>query len=203
MFLNRNMKFIILGLSLLSLVFAATKDKPHGHKGVLEVYSGQLIPFKVSSDQEKKLAKGDNINFNERVGKSGRGVVIQDINATTTICMNKIRDLSIYPKVVPNVKKVQVYESLTHRNGTAKTNAKFDISVLGMKFGYFLALTHEPKYNTLTWTLDYRYNSDFDDNVGHWQVLTLIIYITSTFILTSYIALYICYTLFIGYEASL
>jgi hypothetical protein len=22
-------------------------------------------------------------------------------------------------------------------------------------------LTHEPKHNTLTWTLDYRYNSDF------------------------------------------
>lgn len=39
--------------------------------------------------------------------------------------------------------------------------AKFDIGVLGMRFGYFLMLTHEPKYNTLTWTLDYRYNSDF------------------------------------------
>ena len=89
--------------------------------------------------------------------------------------MNKIRDLSIYPKVVPNVKKVLVYESLTHRNGTSKTAAKFDISVLGMKFGYFLDLTHEPKYNTLTWTLDYRYNSDFDDNVGHWQVIPCLV----------------------------
>jgi len=39
-----------------------------------------------------------------------------------------------------------------------------------MRFGYYLFLTHEPKYNTLTWTLDYRYNSDFDDNVGHWQL---------------------------------
>lgn len=32
-------------------------------------------------------------------------------------------------------------------------------------------LTQEPQYNTFTWTLDYRYNSDFDDNTGHWQVV--------------------------------
>jgi hypothetical protein len=40
-----------------------------------------------------------------------------------------------------------------------------------MRFGYFLLCTHEPKHRTLTWTLDYRFNSDFDDNVGHWQVM--------------------------------
>lgn len=49
------------------------------------------------------------VTFNERVGKSGRGVVIQDINATQPICMEKIRDLAAYPKMVPNVKKVDVY----------------------------------------------------------------------------------------------
>jgi hypothetical protein len=38
-------------------------------------------------------------------------------------------------------------------------------------FGYYLVLTHEPRYNTYTWTLDYEYNSDFDDNTGHWQVV--------------------------------
>lgn len=42
---------------------------------------------------------------------------------------------------------------------------------MGMNFGYFLKLTHEPRWNTLTWTLDYTKNSDFDDNVGHWQVM--------------------------------
>lgn len=63
---------------------------------------------------------------------------------------------------------------------------------MGLSFQYFLRLTHEPKYNTLTWTLDYSKSSDFgglfsgrltsittdrfavldlDDNVGHWQVM--------------------------------
>eukprot|EP00981_Chlorochromonas_danica_P008840 scaffold2312_cov165-Ochromonas_danica.AAC.80 len=43
---------------------------------------------------------------------------------------------------------------------------------MGMGFGYYLKLTHEPKHNTLTWTLDYKYNSDLDDSVGHWQVMS-------------------------------
>ena len=49
--------------------------------------------------------------------------------------------------------------------------AEFKVGVMGMNFGYFLKLTHEPRWNTLTWTLDYTKNSDFDDNVGHWQVM--------------------------------
>ena len=45
--------------------------------------------------------------------------------------------------------------------GTSKTAAEFDIGLLGIKFKYFLKLTHEPKFSTLTWTLDYSKNSDF------------------------------------------
>jgi hypothetical protein len=129
-------------------------------------------------------------------GKSGRGLVIQDVNASTSICMSRIRDLPMYPKMVPHVKKVGIYESSKFNNvssssldgfssrrkllssfndlrntqnifntiymkGTSKTGAEFDIGLLGFKFKYFLKLTHEPRYNTLTWTLDYTKNSDF------------------------------------------
>ena len=45
--------------------------------------------------------------------------------------------------------------------GTSKTGAQFDIGLLGLKFTYFLKLTHIPNLNTLTWTLDYTKNSDF------------------------------------------
>ena len=49
-------------------------------------------------------------------GKSGRGLVIQDVNASTTICMSRIRDLPMYPKMVPHVKKVGIYESTKFNN---------------------------------------------------------------------------------------
>ena len=45
---------------------------------------------------------------------------------------------------------------LALQQGTSKVGAEFKVGVLGMSFGYFLQLTHEPKYNTLTWTLDYK-----------------------------------------------
>ena len=49
-------------------------------------------------------------------GKSGRGLVIQDVNASTSICMGRIRDLPMYPKMVPHVKKVGIYESEKFNN---------------------------------------------------------------------------------------
>lgn len=162
---------LLLLFLTLSSIYASNKDKPHGHKGSLEAYNGKPLPMKLTQDQITKLNKGEAVAYNERNGKSGRGVVIQDVNATTTICMGKIRDLPNYPKMVPHVKKVDIYENVKFFNGSSKVAAKFDIGLMGMGFGYFLLLTHEPKYNTLTWTLDYKKNSDFDDNVGHWQVM--------------------------------
>lgn len=167
---------LILVLSVMAGVIlfadAASKNKAHGHQGALEHYDGKPIPLKPTDEQLNKLTKGESVTFNERIGKLGRGVVIQDINASVPVCMDKIRDLPNYPKMVPHCKKVEVYTTNKFANGTSKTGAEFSVGVLGMRFGYYLLLTHEPKFNTLTWTLDYKYNSDFDDNVGHWQVMT-------------------------------
>lgn len=48
--------------------------------------------------------------YNERDGKSGYGVVVQDINATNVICMNLISNIKNYPKMVPHIKSVDIYE---------------------------------------------------------------------------------------------
>eukprot|EP00981_Chlorochromonas_danica_P008839 scaffold2312_cov165-Ochromonas_danica.AAC.79 len=88
----------------------ASKDKPHSHNGILEPYDGKPLPLHLTADQKNKLERGESVMYNERTGKSGRGVVIQDINATQSICMSKIRDLSMYTKMVPHVKKVEIYE---------------------------------------------------------------------------------------------
>jgi ribosome-associated toxin RatA of RatAB toxin-antitoxin module len=154
------------------IALAGSVSKPHVHNGVLEPYDGKPLPLHLTVDQLSQLEKGEAVFYKERVGKSGRGVVIQDINASTLICMERIRDLDKYPKVVPHVSRVTVYENKQFPNGTSKTGAEFGIGVMGLKLQYFLQLTHEPKYNTLTWTLDYKRNSDLDDSVGHWQVMT-------------------------------
>ena len=42
--------------------------------------------------------------------------------------------------------------------------ASFDVGVSLLNFNYYLMLSHEPQYQTFTWTLDYRYHSDFGTN---------------------------------------
>jgi hypothetical protein len=39
--------------------------------------------------------------INERSGQNGRGKVIQDVHAHPSICMDRIRDLKHYSKMVP------------------------------------------------------------------------------------------------------
>jgi hypothetical protein len=50
---------VILFSSLVSIAFCGSKNKPHGHKGVLEAYTGKPISFKISPEQNKKLDSGE------------------------------------------------------------------------------------------------------------------------------------------------
>ena len=44
-------------------VICGSKNKPHGHTGVIEAYTGKPIPFKISSDQNKKLDNGQPVRL--------------------------------------------------------------------------------------------------------------------------------------------
>eukprot|EP01039_Chlorochromonas_danica_P002162 gene2163-2360_t len=161
---------LILLLSLISC-YAGSKSKPHSHQGELQPYDNHHIPYSITPEQQAKLDAGDPVTFNERSGKNGRGVVIQDVAAPPAICMDRIRDLTNYNKMVPKVRSVSIYDQVKFPNGTEKVGAEFNVALSLLSFNYYLALTFEPKYYTLTWTLDYKYSSDFDDNTGHWQVM--------------------------------
>lgn len=162
---------VLLLLYISLLVYSADKNKPHTHKGVLVAYDNKHISYKITLEQNKKLNAGEPVTINVRDGASGRGIVIQDVQATPDIVMGRIRDLKNYPKMVAAVKSLDIYSSETFKNGTVQEGAQFKVGVSLMSFTYFLKLTYEPKYHTLTWTLDYSKYSDFDDNTGHWQVV--------------------------------
>ena len=48
-----------------------------------------------------------------------------------------------------------MYCSLIISQGTSKTKAKFVLGMYGLSMPYYVHITHEPKYDTVTWTLDY------------------------------------------------
>ena len=164
--------FALVGTFLAgTAVQAATKNSRHAHNGVLTPYDNHHISYEITLEQNEKLESGDYVTLLTRAGKSGRGVIIQDVHSAPHICMDRIRDLANYHKMVPNLKSIETLGEEKFANGTVQTRAKFNVGISLLGFGYYLVLTFEPRYNTYTWTLDYQYNSDFDDNTGHWQVV--------------------------------
>lgn len=51
----------------------------------------------------------------ELEGKSGRGIVVQDIHAPPAVCMKMLLDLSSYHKMVPNGEK---FAMISHSFGS-------------------------------------------------------------------------------------
>lgn len=58
--------FLLVSVALLGffLVCAqgASKDKPHGHKGILEVYNGKPLPIQLDATQKARLDKGEAVS---------------------------------------------------------------------------------------------------------------------------------------------
>jgi len=165
--------FILLLLHLICVkrIICASDERKHNHNGILKPYNGEQINFVLTFDQQTKLESMLPVVTQERSGTSGRALVIQDIKALPSLVMERLLDLNNYNKMVPRVKKVESYETITFTNGTKQMSAVFDVGAFTFKFKYYLRLTYTPSYGTFTWTLDYNKESDFDDNVGHWQVM--------------------------------
>jgi len=161
----------------LALTHAASSS-PHPHQGVLKPFTGKPITFEVTSAEEKKLLEGKGVTkTTQEMGaekankKGGRGFALQDVNAQPSVCLDTIADLKSYVQHVPSVKKVTTYDYQRGSGGVIKEKARFDVRVFGVGFTYYIDCKRHPGHNTYTWTLDYSKTSDFDDNVGHWQVM--------------------------------
>ena len=52
------MSLFLLIFALVSVAQAATKNKPHGHNGVLHPYDGKHMSYNITAEQLKKLNSG-------------------------------------------------------------------------------------------------------------------------------------------------
>lgn len=165
------MIFSLIFMIIIVTVHCADERKPHHHQGILKPYSGEHIPYTITKEDVEKLGKGGFVTQLTREGKSGRGTIIQDVDAPPHVCMDRIRDLKNYKKVVPNLKSITNIEVTKEADGSEVITSKWNVGVSLVGFTYFLKLRYDAKYNTYSWTLDYSKSSDFDDNTGFWQVL--------------------------------
>ncbi len=137
----------------------------HPHRGVLPKIVGAPKVTKLSDAERKTLAGGEAVRKQVKEKGAGRGIAIQDVAAPPGVVWGRILNWKRYPKMVDNVKKVEVYEK---KDGHIKT--RFVVGGFGFSVEYFIDHTYRPKKDYMTWTLDYDKLSELDDSVGYWVV---------------------------------
>jgi hypothetical protein len=155
-------------LSLLPFVaalYAADPTKPHIHQGSIQAYQGAPPMVSLSADELARLAAGEVVKRQVQYADGGRGVAVQDIEASPEVVWDRILDFPAYPRMVDNVAECEIYVHSGH-----ELKARFVIGALMMDIEYYIDHEVHVDEGWLTWTLDYSRASDLDDSVGFWRV---------------------------------
>jgi len=167
---------LCLSSSLLGITYASSFNEAHSHQGVVTPF--QPGDPKVSLDKKALniLSQGKPYQTQVQSGGSGRGLVVQDIDAPTDIVWGRILDYDNYVKMVPKTVESKNYDFVnvkpTKKDPLSQiiyTRMKVGFPVLKLEF--FIKHLYYPSLNSLTWTLDYTKSSDFNDSCGYWYVI--------------------------------
>lgn len=161
---------------LCPVIEASSFTEPHSHTGVINPF--QPGDPKITLDKKALgvLKSGKPYQTQIQSGTGGRGLVVQDVEAPTTIVWERILDYDNYAKMVPKTVESKNYK-VENIKPTKKdplqqiiyTRMKVGFPVLKLEF--FIKHFYYPSLNSLTWTLDYAKNSDFNDSCGYWYVI--------------------------------
>lgn len=139
---------------------------PHPHQGILKPYDPAPPVIPLDEDQLEELADGDHVSMTiEDEDSGGTGIGVIDIAAPPDTVWSRITGFEHYPEWVGPVDLCEVY----HQVGDT-TNTHVIISGFLYSYEYFLTNIFWPEHGTLTWTLDYSRESEFDDCTGMWYV---------------------------------
>ncbi|MEZ4237136.1 MAG: SRPBCC family protein [Myxococcota bacterium] len=141
----------------------------HPHQGVLDAYDGAPPRPALSAEDLATLARGEPVLQQQQTASgsdaAGRGVAVLDIHAEPSVIWSKILDYPSYPGMVDHVKSTAIYE----RKGD-HLYVEFVIGAPLVNIRYYIDHTVHTEQGWLTWRLNYRRTSDFDDTVGYWRV---------------------------------
>lgn len=154
-----------LAIAAAPAALAADPDAPHPHQGIVPAFAGAPPKIELTDEQRATLADGESVLTTLPGDAGGRGVAIQDIHATPDVIWDRIGAFDEYPRMVDNVEECEIY----HDDGD-DVRVRFEISVVGFEYEYFIRHRFRPEDGYVTWTLDYSRESDLDDSVGYWAV---------------------------------
>lgn len=125
---------------------------------------------KLDSKAIKILKAGHAFKTQMKSGSSGRGLVVQDVKAPTSVVWKKILDYDNYAKMVPKTVESKNYNVENKKNHQI-IYTRMKVGFPKLKLQFFVKHVFYPQLNSLTWTLDYSKKSDFNDSCGYWYVV--------------------------------
>lgn len=104
------------------------------------------------------------------MGSLRRAIIVQDVDAPPSVCLDRISDLSNYPNMVKYVRENTLYEDV--RKGKLRiVKSRYVVCPLPYwNFEYFMEHQVDEAQCCMTFHLDYARRSDMDDSCGYWWV---------------------------------
>mmetsp|Transcript_29516 Transcript_29516/g.62637 ORF Transcript_29516/g.62637 Transcript_29516/m.62637 type:complete len:332 (-) Transcript_29516:84-1079(-) len=163
-----------------SLLFAHASNfsKPHSHTGKVEPFQPGDPKIKLDGKAKNILKAGKPYQTQVESGGGGRGLVVQDVDAPTHVVWGRILDYDNYSNMVPKTVESKNYKIVPHKPTKANnflekeiyTRMKVGFPMLKLEF-FIRHFCYIQKHRSLTWTLDYTKESDFDDSCGFWYII--------------------------------
>ncbi|GMI19983.1 hypothetical protein TrCOL_g6700 [Triparma columacea] len=160
---------LFLLLVYIPFVLSASSSISHPHTGVVTPFKPGKPDVKLGKKAESLLASGSPYKTQLMSGARGRGLVVQDIAAPSTVVWSRILDFDHYTEMVPRTVISENYGVKGGRDREIKTRMKLSAMVTQIEF--FIRHMYYPSKNSLVWTLDYTRKSDIDDSCGFWYVI--------------------------------
>mmetsp|Transcript_26028 Transcript_26028/g.62499 ORF Transcript_26028/g.62499 Transcript_26028/m.62499 type:complete len:337 (+) Transcript_26028:20-1030(+) len=160
-------------------VLGSNFNKPHSHTGKVEPFQPGDPKIKLDGKAKGILKSGKPYQTQVITGTSGgRALVVQDVNAPTHVVWGRILDYDHYSDMVPKTVDSKNYKVVPHKPTKANnflekeifTRMKVGFPMLKLEF-FVRHFCFIKEHNSLTWTLDYTKESDFDDSCGYWYII--------------------------------
>lgn len=159
-------------------VCASNFNKPHSHTGKVEPFKPGDPHIKLDGKACSILKVGKPYSTQVETGSSGRGLVVQDVDAPTHVVWERILDYDNYANMVPKTLASSNYRVVPHKPTKANdflekeiyTRMKVGVPMVKLEF-FVRHFLYIQQHRSLTWTLDYTKESDFDDSCGYWYII--------------------------------
>jgi len=164
---------LLLPCAIVTFLFTPLIDaEAHPHQGKVTPFQPGDPKVKLDGKALNILKQGKPYQTQVQSGTGGRGMVVQDVKAPTSVVWDRILDYNNYAKMVPKTIDSKNYKVQKHRDGSQTIYTRMKIGMGPVRLTFYVKHEYVPKLNSLTWTLDYdNYKSDFDDSCGYWYVI--------------------------------